>query len=95
MITGQVCPICKKEVRKNERYSKYLCQDCATRTTDENGIPVWFSDGKYDPKEDVIQIGFYGMYEDRDEYDSNICYVNGVKCKAEPARFGGIVIQVA
>jgi len=38
--------------------------------------------------------GFKASYADGDEpYTSHECFINGVKCWADEARFGGIVIQ--
>jgi hypothetical protein len=40
--------------------------------------------------------GFGAEYADNGEpYDSSICFIDDVKCFADEARFGGIVIQVA
>jgi hypothetical protein len=64
------------------------------KTTDELGRAVYFSDAKFEEEENVIRIGWYRAYKNEEEYDSDICYVNGVRCKAEPAYMGGVVIQV-
>lgn len=38
--------------------------------------------------------GFEGIVtETKEKYESQICYIAGVKCWAEEARFGGIVIE--
>ncbi|MEO6710572.1 MAG: hypothetical protein ABIP42_13415 [Planctomycetota bacterium] len=38
--------------------------------------------------------GFEARYADTGEpYVGNQCYIGGVKCHAEEARFGGIVIE--
>ncbi|MEH2078104.1 MAG: hypothetical protein V7K57_27525 [Nostoc sp.] len=38
--------------------------------------------------------GFAGIVsETKEEYESHICYIDAVKCWAESARFGGIVIE--
>jgi len=42
-----------------------------------------------------ISGGFLGFYSDTNEkYDSHVCYIDGVKCRADEAYFGGIVIEV-
>jgi hypothetical protein len=39
--------------------------------------------------------GCQGMYLDTQEkFDNNICYIQGHKCIADEARFGGVVIQM-
>ncbi|WP_334930180.1 hypothetical protein [Nostoc sp.] len=38
--------------------------------------------------------GFEGIVtETKEKYESQICYIEGVRCWAEEARFGGIVIE--
>jgi hypothetical protein len=38
--------------------------------------------------------GFGASYADTGEpYDSHQCYVEGIECRADEARFGGIVIE--
>lgn len=38
--------------------------------------------------------GFVARYADtRECRDSHVCYVDGVKCWADEARFGGVVVQ--
>ena len=38
--------------------------------------------------------GFEGIVtETKEKYESQICYIGGVKCWADEARFGGIVIE--
>jgi hypothetical protein len=38
--------------------------------------------------------GFVARYADTGEArDSHVCFIGGVKCRADEARFGGIIIQ--
>ncbi|MBW4425221.1 MAG: hypothetical protein KME50_12395 [Nostoc desertorum CM1-VF14] len=38
--------------------------------------------------------GFEGtVTETKENYNSHICYIEGVKCWADEARFGGIVVE--
>lgn len=38
--------------------------------------------------------GFAAIYDDtHEESDSHICYIDGVRCWADEAHMGGIVIQ--
>jgi hypothetical protein len=85
----QFCPVCQKEVGVNERYPKYICKECSSKTTDIEGRPVVFFNENSDGS------GCKGEYKDSnsESYKSNQCYVNGVLCIAEEARYGGIVIQ--
>jgi hypothetical protein len=86
----QKCPICGAEVDFQVRYPRYLCQDCRRRTTDAEGRPVDFFNY------DLSGYGAVGQYLDRQEpYEERVCFVDGIRCTAEEARFGGIVIQAA
>jgi hypothetical protein len=81
------CPICKTELMPFERYPKYVCESCAKKATDANGTKVEFGNTS-------ICGGFEGYYLDTKEaYNSQTCYIDGIECFAEEARFGGIVIQ--
>lgn len=83
----QYCPICLAEVVQNPRYPRYICANCAKRAADENGRAVEFYNESFSG-------GFIAKYLDTgEERDSHICYVDGVQCWADEARFGGIVIQ--
>lgn len=81
------CPICNKELEFNRRYPNYVCRDCAEKANDINGSKLVFGN-----------IGIFGGYEayfadTKEKYDDHICYINGIKCYADEARLGGIVIQ--
>lgn len=88
MPDTQKCPICSTEVAYSERYPGYLCSSCAAKATDENGRPLDFGNIS-------LSGGFAANYSDTGERrDSHICYIDGIKCRADEARFGGIVIQI-
>jgi len=83
----QVCPICKSEVAFVARYSDYVCRDCCLRTTDSEGRLVEYFNVD-------LGGGFWGRYADGHErYDSHECYIDGQRCYADEAHFGGIVIR--
>jgi hypothetical protein len=82
------CPICKKELKFIKRYPNYVCRDCAEKANDINGRKLLFGN-----------IGISGGYEayfddTKEKYDNHICYINEIKCYADEARFGGIVIEI-
>jgi hypothetical protein len=86
-INKQYCPICKSEVHPYLRYPKYVCDNCFSQATDENQRKVTFENISF-------WGGCQGIYIDTQEkYDNNICYIQGHKCIANEARFGGVVIQ--
>jgi hypothetical protein len=83
----QQCPICSKPVKPYPRYPHYLCRECAAKATSPDGRALRFSN------EDASG-GFVAEYADTGEpYLGHECFVNGVKCYADEARFGGIVIE--
>lgn len=93
----QFCPICGNQVKAIPRYPKYVCDTCAQKTTDAKGRKVSFSSSDIESGDDVLTIseGCYGFYKDtQKKYRSKICYIQGIKCRADLARFGGIVIEI-
>ncbi|MDQ3814132.1 MAG: hypothetical protein M3347_09295 [Armatimonadota bacterium] len=83
----QYCPICHAEVPPNPRYPRYVCPDCEARAADENDRALKFYNESFSG-------GFIAQYADTGEKrDSHICFIDGIKCWADEARFGGIVIQ--
>jgi hypothetical protein len=84
----QPCAICGTAIPFSERYPHYLCALCADRAVDENGRKLAFSNVS-------MSGGFIAYYPDtKEERDSHICYIDGIECRADEARFGGIVIQI-
>ncbi|WP_240614526.1 hypothetical protein [Herpetosiphon llansteffanensis] len=71
------------------RYPRYVCADCVALATDQHGCGVqFFNTG-------VLGTGCAGSYRaDQSRYASNLCWINGQRCAAREARFGGIVIEV-
>jgi hypothetical protein len=89
-MTAQYCPICKQEVQSNPRYTNYVCSKCVALATDADGRRVDFYN------ETIMGTGVMGKYTDTQEnYAGYDCYIAGVKCWADEARFGGIVVQLA
>ncbi|MEV4706712.1 hypothetical protein [Actinoplanes sp. NPDC049316] len=89
----QRCPICRTEVRTNPRYPDHLCQDCATRAIAADGRPLKFFNTS-------ATGGFEAIYADDNTpaeavTRDHVVFVDGVRCVANEARFGGIVIRPA
>jgi len=83
----QDCAICGAEVDPSARYPRYLCEECAARATAPDGRPLRFSNAD-------LSGGYRAEYADTGEpYCSHNCMIDGVACRADEARFGGIVIQ--
>jgi hypothetical protein len=85
--SDQKCPICKVRVTPSPRYPQYVCYDCFLKAVDEEGRSLSFSNVSFSG-------GFRAIYSDtREERDSHICYIDGIRCRADEAHMGGIVIQ--
>ena len=84
----QTCGICHLYVKPNERYPNYLCAKCISLATDKAGKPIEFYNITHDGK------GCQGKYIETGKlYRTTICFIKGIKCLAEAAYFGGIVIR--
>lgn len=87
-MSEQFCPICKTAVEPNVRYKDYVCFDCCAKAVDETGRKLGFGNESFSG-------GFAAWYADTNETrDSNLCFIDGVKCWADEAHMGGIVIRV-
>jgi O-acetyl-ADP-ribose deacetylase (regulator of RNase III) len=87
-MTTQHCPICSAPVTPNPRYRRHVCGDCASRAAAADGRPLAFSNIDFGG-------GFAARYAESGEpYPGHECFIGGVRCRADEARFGGIVIQV-
>lgn len=88
MSNTQNCPICANPVRPNPRYPSYVCSACAAKASSKDGrLLKFYNEG--------LSGGFVAVYADTGErYQSHECYIEGIKCYADEARLGGIVIQI-
>lgn len=85
---SHACPICAASLEPHSRYPRYVCQACAIRARSADGRPLTFANEGFDG-------GYVASYTDTgDSYDSHDCWIDGVACRADEARFGGIVIEV-
>lgn len=83
------CPICGRIGESSPRYPRYICVECGHRAVDENGRRLKFSNV-------ALSGGFEARYADTGEVrDSHICYVDGIRCYADEAHMGGIVVSLA
>lgn len=89
IMEKQTCPCCNIEVNSSPRYPNYICGNCCNKAQSEDGRLVRFYNTD-------LGGGCVGEYHDtKEDYTSNICYINGIKCYAQEAHFGGIVIRPA
>ncbi len=64
-------------------------KNCVQKITDKAGQHAMFYNTEF------LGHGCQGRYVDNPNeiYESNVCYDNGIKCYANEAYFGGIIIQ--
>lgn len=83
----QTCPICKSEVPESSRYPRRLCVPCSNRARSADGRLLAFSNVD-------LSGGFVATFVDNGEkHESHECFVDGVKCQANEAYQGGIVVE--
>jgi ADP-ribosylglycohydrolase len=81
------CPICRTETPPNPRYPNLVCRSCAGKAVSADGRRLEFYNVG-------LAGGYSAIYSDSKEvYDSHECFIEGVKCRADEARFGGIVVE--
>lgn len=85
------CPICGREQPGLPRYPDYLCRDCVSRASTEDGRRLVLVNTS-------AAGGFAARYADSGELCeevtvTHVVYVDGVRCWADESRVGGIVVQ--
>lgn len=84
---NHACPICGASLEPQSRYPRNVCAACARRACSADGRPLVFANEGFDG-------GYIATCADTGEaYDSHECWINGTACRADEARFGGIVIE--
>ena len=85
----QPCPGCGRTVPRSDRYPVYLCRECVGRAVDAAGraVSLW---------NESLSGGFLATYADGSPAPEvtrdRIVYVDGVRCHADEAHLGGIVV---
>ena len=92
--TSSVLPGLCAEVDVSPRYPDYLCGECASRAVDIDGRPLWLSNVSPLSGGFVVTFADDGTPADSVSRD-HIVFVDGLRCWADEARFGGIVIRPA
>ena len=82
------CPICSTETLFSQRYPLAVCNYCAQKTATINNDPIsYYNTSAFG--------GFEGINEKTQQKTTeSLCYIDGHKCYAQEARFGGIVVQL-
>ena len=74
--------------RPQRRFPEGAGCACAAKAASADGRPLRLEN-------ESLSGGLQGSYaDDGRPYESPECYIGGVRCRAEEARFGGVVIQV-
>ena len=81
------CPICDKNMIYLERYPKMICHECVLLATTENGETIKFYN--------IDHTGGFLSIVNNVKGEIHECLVNNLKCYADEARVGGIVIQLS
>ncbi len=86
-MTTQICPVCDAAVQPSQRYPRHVCPNCFAEASDRDGRRLEFSNVG-------LSGGYAAHYADTGApYDSHDCWIRGIHCHADEARFGGIVIE--
>ena len=87
VITAQLCPICLSKVAPDERYPRYVCENCVLKATSADGRLLAFGNTH-------LFGGFEARFADSGAtYQGHECFINGKRCRVDEAHFGGIVIE--
>jgi hypothetical protein len=82
------CPICQSVIQADLRYPRSVCAACAAKAGSADGRALLFYNID-------LSGGFAACYADTHEaYPLHLCFIDGIACWADEARFGGIVIEV-
>lgn len=90
------CPVCGTPTPHEDRYPRSVCADCRQRTADRDGrLVVGHSEG--------LSGGLIVFYAESpsgpqteiagEVLESGRCWIDGIECTIEEARFGGVVVQ--
>jgi hypothetical protein len=85
------CPICGTEQPAVSKYPDYLCRSCVSRASTAEGRRLVLVNTS-------LTGGFAARYADTEELCeevtiTHVVYVDGVRCWADEASLGGIVVQ--
>jgi hypothetical protein len=80
------CPICQGPAHQTPRYPDALCAECVKLAVDDRGRALRFYNQS-------LSGGFEAHREDGTRSTEHVCFVRGVRCWADEAHFGGIVIR--
>jgi hypothetical protein len=81
------CPLCGAAVPADPRYPRAVCADCVRRACDAQGRALDFFNAG-------AGGGLLAVCRDTGlPHPSQVCFIDGRRCRADEAKFGGIVVQ--
>lgn len=85
-----ICPVCGLAHSSLRRYPRALCRGCASRKVNLAGVPVTLTN--------ISMSGGFAAYQPGGDIDAEVTatglvLVDSLECRAQEARFGGIVIE--
>lgn len=86
------CPICRTRMNFSARYPRAVCNTCKRKTKTGDGRKIIFHN--IDAQGGFISYINPGAGQQPIVGEEHSCYINSCLCRADEARFGGIVVQV-
>lgn len=86
-MSDATCPLCGGRMDADRRYPRRVCETCVERARDEDGRPLrFFNTG--------LSGGFVARFaDDGMEREGHECVIDGIRCWADEAYLGGIVVE--
>ena len=79
------CPICNELRITTQKYPNKICEKCQKLTVTKNNEKIEFFN--------IDHTGGFVSIVNKKYGNIHECYVNNIKCYADEARFGGIVVS--
>jgi len=88
-VSDTACPLCGRRMDADVRHPQRVCSLCVRRACDEEGRQLRFFNTD-------LSGGFVVRSADGGaDRESHECFIDGVRCWADEAYLGGIVVEVA
>lgn len=87
---GSICPVCGGPGRRSARHPGALCQQCQATVVDSDGKLVTLANEGFSGG---LEIGVGIRTVRSPNAESFPLYANGIECRAQAYRFGGVVVQ--
>jgi hypothetical protein len=84
---SQQCPLCGMGQPASSRYPDYVCAECVADAKDGAGCQVDFQNTALTGGYEAVNVAT------GEKSDSHSCFIRGIECYADEAKFGGIVVR--